>query len=296
MFRYRLLWQLPVGAFVVVLLLAAAHEYAVARGTHRTKDIAYLPAEGSDPGADRHILDVFAPDEQQAGLKPVVVFIHGGSWNSGNKNLYAFLGRRLARQGIVAVIINYRLSPTVEVPAMADDCARAVQWTTQHIAGYGGDPNRIFVMGHSAGGGLAALLATDATLFTRLGMTENPIKGAILDDPAGLDMFDYLTKMAYPGDEQYLIPFGRNPAVWRTVSAMYHLQKTAPPMLLYVGGRTYPGIAHSSQVFEQQLTALGIRHEYYVFPKKKHIPMVTQLFWTSNRIYADIRKLVDNKV
>jgi acetyl esterase/lipase len=220
------------------------------------------------------------------------MFIHGGSWNSGSKNLYSFIGRRLAKQGVVAVIINYRLAPTVQVPAMADDCARAAGWVVQHIADYGGDPNRLFVMGHSAGGGLAALLATDNSLLARRGLAHNPIRGAILDDPAGLDMYDYLQKMQYPGDEQYLVPFGREPAVWKDVSPMYHVGAGSPPFLLFVGGETYPSISSSSEKFRQRLRALGREPQFTVLPGKKHIPMVLQLYWQHNLIYRELLKLV----
>ncbi len=183
--------------------------------SHRTKNISYIPANSTvkaDP--ERHLLDVYAPNRKPKTPLPVVVFIHGGNWDSGSKNIYWFIGRRLAKQGraadaVVAVIINYRLAPNVLVPAMADDCARAVQWTSQHIGEYGGDPNRIYVMGHSAGGGLAALLATEDELFTKIGMAKNPVKGAILDDPAGINMYDYLLKMEYPDDKNTSFRLGK---------------------------------------------------------------------------------------
>ncbi|GAB3762257.1 alpha/beta hydrolase [Spirosoma pomorum] len=288
----RLAWQLPAMASLLVLLISLGNEYAIARPSKRIKDIAYVEPGAAGFDAERHRLDVYQPRKTSTTLRPVVVFIHGGSWNSGNKNIYTFIGRRLAKQGCVAVVINYRLAPTVRVPAMADDCATAVRWTKQHIADYGGDPERIFVMGHSAGAGLAALLAMDNALFTKLGLSENPVKGAILDDPAGLDMYDYLKKMEYPNDEQYLVPYGKDPAVWRAVSPLYYVHKGAPPMLLYVGERTYPSIKSSSEKFRQRLTENGIRHTFTIIPRKKHIGMVLQLFWKNNQIYQDILAFV----
>ncbi|GAB2563563.1 alpha/beta hydrolase [Spirosoma aerophilum] len=293
MFIFRLLWQIPCTLILVGAVLLFVNEYATARPSKRTKDISYVATNAPGVDAERHLLDVYTPRKASRSTPmPVVVFIHGGSWNSGNKNLYAFIGRRLAKQGVVAVIINYQLAPAVQVPAMADDCARAVQWTAQHIAEYGGDPNRIFVMGHSAGGGLAALLATDSQLFSQLGLTKNPVKGAILDDPAGLDMFDYLTKMEYPNDQQYLIPYGKDPAEWRSVSPIYSVSDATPPMLLYVGERTYPGIAGSSKRFHQRLLEHHVKHEYKILAGKKHIPMVTQLFWQHNIIYRELLPFV----
>jgi len=287
---FRLL-ALP-AVLVLVLVLLGANEYATARPSRRTANLAYVPATDPDFDTERHRLDVYAPRQKTAVGRPVVIFIHGGNWDSGNKNLYSFIGRRLAKQGVVAVIINYRLAPTVQVPAMADDCARATAWVVQHITEYGGDPQRVFVMGHSAGGGLAALLATDNSLFTRRGLAQNPVRGAILDDPAGLDMYDYLKKMQYGGDERYLVPFGKDPAGWKAVSALYYATAASPPFLLFIGGETYPSISHSSEKFRQKLRQLGREPQFTVLPGKKHVPMVLQLYWQHNVIYKELLKMV----
>jgi acetyl esterase/lipase len=292
MLLVRLIWLVPLTVILLIALLFVANEYAVANGSKRIKDISYT---NSDSASERHRLDVYVPRSLSSKSTPVVVFIHGGSWDSGSKNIYAFVGRRLANLGVVAVLVNYRLAPAVEVPDMVVDCAQALRWTTQHIAEYGGDPNQIFVMGHSAGAGLAALLAVDSHYFTQLGLSQNPIKGAILDDPAGLDMFDYLTRMEYPGDERYLIPFGEKPAIWRMVSALYHVDANCPPILLYTGEETYPSIIKSSRKFNQQLERLGIRHTLTVIAGKKHVGMALQLFWRHNIIYQDLSKFVGVK-
>lgn len=279
---------LALPALLVLLFLGVvANEFAVARPSRRTADVAYVPATESGFSSERHRLDVYAP-RQKATAQPVVVFIHGGNWDSGSKDIYTFIGRRLAKQGVVAVIINYRLAPQVQVPAMADDCARAVRWTHQHIAAYGGDPQRIFLMGHSAGGGLAALLATDDRYFSRLGLPQNPVRGVILNDPAGLDMYDYLLKKQYAGDTRYLTAFGREPAGWKAVSALYYLTPASPPFLTFVGGKTYPSIASSSEKFRQRLVQVGKQPQFSVLPGKKHIPMVLQLYWQHNIIYREL--------
>lgn len=281
-------WFARIG---LVLLIALVSHFAYA--SKRTKNIAYIPANSpvkSDP--ERHLLDVYAPNKTPKEGLPVVVFIHGGNWDSGSKNIYWFIGRRLAKQGVVAVIINYRLSPNVMVPAMADDCARAVQWTSQHISEYGGDPNRIFVMGHSAGGGLAALLATDDALFSKLGLPKNPVKGAILNDPAGINMYDYLLEMKYPDDRKYLVSFGKDPAVWKAMSPLFKVRAGLPPMLLYTGERTYPSIIAGTQAFRDKLQAAGVKHIYRELPRKKHVGMAKQLLWKRNIIYRDLLELI----
>jgi dipeptidyl aminopeptidase/acylaminoacyl peptidase len=98
--------------------------------------------------------------------------------------------------------------------------------------------------------------------------------------------------MAYPNDEQYLVPFGKDPAVWRATSPMYYVRKGIPPMLIYVGERTYPSIKNSSEKFRQQLIREGVQHTIMVMPGRKHVGMVLQLYWKNNRIYRDLLKFV----
>jgi len=272
-----------------------------------------VPASAPDFDNKRHRLDIYQPTKKTTQPRPVVLFIHGGSWDSGSKDdiLYKAIGRRLAKNGFVGVVISYRLSPQVQVPQQADDCARALAWTVANIKDYGGDPARIVLMGHSAGGGLAALLATGSdTLLAKHGLHGQTVKSTgdpegdywahprqqlvhavLLDDPAGLDMLDYLTKMQYPGDAQYLVPFSKDPAVWRQASALYHVRAGAPPYSIYIGGETYPSISSSGEKFRQRLTQLGQAPRYTILPGKKHVGMVTQLFWAGNQLYDELRRL-----
>ncbi|MGI4862533.1 MAG: alpha/beta hydrolase [Janthinobacterium lividum] len=291
---FRLLALLPLGLLLAVAVVLLATEWAVARASHRVPDIAYVPASAPDFDTNRHRLDVYQPKKEATVLRPVVLFIHGGSWNSGSKNdiLYKAIGRRLAKQGFVGVVISYRLAPQVLVPQQADDCARALAWTVAHIKEYGGDPARIVLMGHSAGGGLAALLATGSdTLLAKHGLPATAAHAVLLDDPAGLDMLDYLTKMQYDGDAQYLVPFSKDPAVWRQASALYHVRAGAPPYSMYIGGDTYPSISGSGAKFRDRLTQLGHPPKYTVLPGKKHVGMVTQLLWSNNELYQELHRL-----
>ena len=284
----------PVALLLAAIVVILATEYVVARPSHRTKDVAYVPASAPDFDKERHILDVYSPKKSAptAAGYPVVMFIHGGSWTSGSKNIYTFIGRRLAKQGVVAVVINYRLAPPVHVPEQAADCARALAWTVANIKQYGGDPARVFVMGHSAGGGLAALLATDDALLAANGLPQNPVRGAIMDDPAGLDMYSYLKEMKYEGDQKYLVPFGNDPAVWKAQSAIYKIRAGMPPFIFFIGGETYPSISGSSGRFRDRLKAIGQPAPYTIIPGRHHIPMVLQLYWQHNIIYQGVLKMV----
>jgi acetyl esterase/lipase len=126
-----------------------------------TRDLAY----GDGP---RQRLDVYKP--KGAGPAPVVVFFYGGSWDSGEKKNYAFVGKALARKGYLAVIPDYRLYPEVRYPEFLKDSARAVAWAHAHAAEYGGDPARLVLMGHSAGAYNAAMLTLDRRWLAEVGM------------------------------------------------------------------------------------------------------------------------------
>jgi acetyl esterase/lipase len=140
------------------------------RGYEAAENIAYATGEGRR-------LDIYSPrglDERA----PVVVFFHGGRWTQGSKDEYKFVGEALTTRGIVAVVVDYRKHPEVRMPGFMDDAARAVRWTRDNISQYGGDPGRLFVMGHSSGGHMAALLALDDRYLRAAGVRE-PLAGFI---------------------------------------------------------------------------------------------------------------------
>jgi acetyl esterase/lipase len=144
-------------------------------------------------------LDVYAP--HAARRAPVVVFFYGGSWKSGKRQWYRWVGEVLARHGVVAVIPDYRKYPQARLEGFMHDAADAVAWTHTHIAEFGGDSNTLFVMGHSAGAHLAALLATDASWLNAVGMHPAQLSGFIgmagpydflpLTNPDFIDMFGH---------------------------------------------------------------------------------------------------------
>ena len=156
---------------------------------------------GSD---ERQVLDIYAPDKP-AGLLPIVVFVHGGSWSSGNKNGYEFVGRALAAQGFLTLVANYRLHPEHPFPAFVEDAALTLDWATKHGADYGGDGHTIFAMGHSAGAYNLALAILDKHYLANLGTDVSAIKGIVtlagpfdflpLDGPITKDVFGQLNNL-----------------------------------------------------------------------------------------------------
>ncbi|WP_194778513.1 alpha/beta hydrolase [Pararhodonellum marinum] len=249
---------------------------------HRVKSIDYMEERQLDILPQKQ-LNIFSP-KRSSGKRDVLIFLHGGSWRSGNKDIYNFLGNRLARKGVVAVIIDYPLSPDYQVHDMALAAAQAVKWTKENIAGYGGDPKSIFVSGHSAGGHLAALISVRNIYFDSVGI-QNPIKGAVLIDAAGLDMHWFLQEMDYEPGTSYLQAFTDDPEVWKATSPIYFLDAHDPPLLIMMGGRTLPGIEKTTFRFLEAYREIEPNPEFHLQKRKKHVPMIAQFLYSPNKTY-----------
>lgn len=134
----------------------------------------------------RQKLDVYYP--RQAQRAPVMLFWYGGSWRQGDKDYYKFVGTSLAQRGFVAILPDYRLAPDHPFPAFVEDAASAVRWAHDHASDYGGDPERIYVSGHSAGGHNALMLALDPQYLHAVGLGPSSIAGVVsLAGPTGLE-------------------------------------------------------------------------------------------------------------
>ncbi|RMN08596.1 Esterase/lipase/thioesterase protein [Pseudomonas savastanoi pv. glycinea] len=182
-------------------------------------DHVYGVAYGQDP---RNTLDVYTPQTKPANA-PVVVFFYGGSWNTGSKANYAFVGEALAARGMVVVIADYRLYPQVRYPSFLEDSAKALAWAHKHAKTYGGDPDRLYVMGHSAGAYNAAMLALDPRWLTREGLSPSILSGWIgLAGP-----YDFLP--IENADVKPVFFFPDSPPDSQPIN---HVSSSAPPALL----------------------------------------------------------------
>lgn len=140
-------------------------------GVQVTRDVPY----GEGP---RHRLDIYRP-ASAGGNAPLVVFLYGGSWRTGDKGMYGFVAKPLASRGAVVVVPDYRLYPEVQFPAFLDDNARAVAWAAGHAAELGADGRRVFVVGHSAGAYNAAMLALDPRYLAAAGFDRARLSGVV---------------------------------------------------------------------------------------------------------------------
>lgn len=199
--------------------LGVLNTFVPASGHVRSEGIAY----GEGP---RQRLDVYVPAARSSGRRPVVVFFYGGRWQSGDRSEYAFAAQALTSRGFVVVVPDYRLYPEVVFPAFVEDGAAAVAWTRENVDSFGGDPSRVFLMGHSAGAHIALLLALDASYLRPSGADATPIAGAVgLAGP-----YDFLPFTS--ADVRALM--GPAPS-WPATQPIHHADGSDPPVLLMHG-------------------------------------------------------------
>ncbi|MEP7271320.1 MAG: alpha/beta hydrolase [Acidobacteriota bacterium] len=184
------------------------------------KDVDYVGAADYPEGRDK--LDLYLPEGRRNF--PVIVSIYGGALTTGEKSGHAFVGRRFAAAGIGTAVINYRLSPSVSHPAHVEDAAAAFAWVRKHIGEYGGDPESVFVIGHSAGAYLAALLALDKRYLGAHKLTPQAIRGVV-----PVSAFYYVERVA---PERPKTVWGIERSTWLEASPSRYVSKAAPPMLL----------------------------------------------------------------
>lgn len=262
------------------------------------------------PGHDRQILDVFAPAKAVSN-RPVVLFVHGGTWVSGDKNFfgaYRNIGRFLAREGVVAVLINYRLSPMVKHPEHVTDVARAFAWIQRNISKHGGDPDRIVLAGHSAGGHLVSLLASDETYLKKADLKLNEDARRSVRGVASLSgvyrvpgakeyaaMRDIVVESLLPRNSQKLatflrpvlrkagdavnpfhLAFGTDEEEQKKASPLTHVRRDMPPFLLYTAEWEVPGLRAMAHDFSAALRKAGNKVELHNLTDCEHADIMCQ--------------------
>ena len=240
-------------------LLVAVACVSEAQAQRVTRDIPYSTAH------ERQVLDLHAP----AGAKnlPVVFWIHGGGWQTGDKSMVALKPKAFTDAGFVFVSINHRLLPAVDMGDIIRDVASALGWVHKNIAAHGGDPARLLVMGHSSGGQLAALMCTDDRYAKAEGVSLTMIRGCV---PVDADTFDIpaIIEVAETRARVHHLPlptyghrqkFGNDPAKHRDFSTVTHVarNKGIPPFLiLHIAG--HPDTGAQARRLAAVLGAAGI--------------------------------------
>lgn len=232
-------------------------------------------------------LNIFTPKKTDKNY-PVLIFVHGGNWNTGNKKTYNLMGKNFARKNIIAVIPDYTLSPNADVDQMTKEIAAAIQFTKENVQKYHGNPQKVFVSGHSAGGQLVA----SAVMNPKYSVPENTVSGIILIDAAGIDMKNYLEKNPPTSESNYDVTWSQDPQKWKEASPIYFINRKTPPFLIYVGEKTYPSIKVANENFLEAL------HPFQpnvnpVFINKKHIPMIIQYFFPWSKRFDETLEFIN---
>jgi acetyl esterase/lipase len=224
-------------------------------------DVAYGPEA-------RQRLDVYVPLERRTP-GPVVVFFYGGSWTTGERATYRFVGEALASRGIAVVVADYRLSPQVKYPVFLQDSAHAMRWTFDHLGELGADPRQVFVMGHSAGAYNAAMLALDARWLAGAGLKPAQLAGWIgLAGP-----YDFLPI----GNRDVQVAFDW-PGTPADSQPMVHASASSPPALLLAArgdGTVNP--VRNTEALARRLQAAGVPVGLQVYDRVSHVTLVAAL-------------------
>ncbi len=230
-------WKLFTGLLPPLIVVGN-----MAQAQHLKADIPYV-----ENAQERQVLDVYTPERGANTRLPVMLWIHGGGWQVGDKKDVALKPKALTEKGYIFVSTNYRLLPSVEMSVLVRDVAKAVGWVSKNIAAHGGDPQRIFIGGHSAGAQLAALLCTDDRYLKEEGVSFRDLKGCV---PVDGDTYDVpkiimtaeLRQALYGGTMPtfgHRQKFGNDPEKHVDFSAVTHVakDKRIPPfLLLYFSG------------------------------------------------------------
>ena len=220
--------------------------------------------EGDPADAEKHKLDLYLPRDRKNF--PVLIFLHGGSWRTGDRSIYGALGDRFAREGIGVAIPSYRLMPGNPHPAQIEDVAAAFNWVFRNIAQRGGDPARIYLAGHSAGAHLAALLALDEKYLSKFDLPRSSIRGVIamsgIYDVGKLDTF--LVAGGDKGDRLDASPIA-------------HAHSGAPRFTITYCQWDYFGLPKQARDFTLTLKKNFVGAELLYVPGENHISEVISL-------------------
>jgi len=261
-----LLWIL----LITVVILCLWHKKSFSKDSDKYKvitDVAYAEI----PGFDKNLtsLDLYVP--KKGNNLPVMVFIHGGAWRTGDKSNHNKKAIKFAEEGYIFASINYRMSPGVTFPVYVQDVAKAIGWIYKNISTFGGNREQIFLIGHSAGAHLAALVSTDEKYLKEEGYKLDMLKGVVLLDGAGYDIpkVKKLNERLY--DRLYKPAFGEDSALLKDASPVYHVakDKAIPPFfIIYAGSREMSRM--ESELLGDKLKKSGVYVELYHAIDKNH--------------------------
>lgn len=273
-----LMIALAIANLVIFILLHDLPWLRLFRGLHDVETFRNVPYVGGSADL-KHRVDIFRPKGKKG--YPMVVFVHGGYWTSGDKEyylpftgLYANVGVALARRGIGVVVTNYRLAPAAKFEQIISDVATAVAWTKKTAADYDADPNALWLMGHSAGAHMVALLATDARWLKDVGVSPGDVSGFIAMS-AIYDLEDMAKKNDASFNETVVrTTFGPDAAALTAFSPIRHFRLGMPKMLMLTAEKDFPYLIAQEEAARRKLADLHASPDAYVIPGYTHMDMV----------------------
>ncbi len=244
------------------------------------KNIPYI-----DDTNPKHKLDVYIPKNKKNF--PLVHFVHGGYWMSGDKNYYAFatglygnIGTTLAKNGIGVVVQNYRLAPETQIQGQIDDVLSGIDWTVENMSQYGGDTHKIYLMGHSAGGHIVTLLGTNKDLLKS--KTLDSFVAGFIDLSGILDIPEMVQTHTDEFNQEISFPvFSAENEVQKKYSPTNYISSTLPHFLIIVGEHDFPLIKKQTA---ELIESLVQKPPYYILPGQSHIDIITQFGKTNDKI------------
>ena len=271
------------------LSLLAVNTPALFGAYRRDVDVHYGPL------AEQR-LDVYLPTKaptktstKVSALKlPVVIFLHGGGWNSGDKNQYRFVGASLAEQGWIGVAVNYRLYPAVKYPAFMDDAALAVKYVHEHAVEWGGDAQQIYLMGHSAGAHISTMLALDNEFLHKVGGDSHWLRGVIgIAGPYDFIpfTFDYMHDLFGPASN------------YAQSQPVNYARADAPPLLLLHGLTDTNVLPRNTIRLVAALQRQGGQVDVHYYDGVNHTDIIAALSIPARGrapVVADIKKFIDS--
>lgn len=295
--KSKILLILGISLMAVLLLFVAAKRKSYAQSNVEiTRNIQYAVRENVN--STLTALDIYAP--KNAKNAPVMIMIHGGGWRNGDKQNRGLNLNKVtffSENGFIYISINYRLSPAIQHPGHIEDVAEAVAWVHDNISKYGGDKNKIFVMGHSAGAHLAALVAVDERRLQKHKKDLSIIKGAILLDGAGYDIPTQMKGVSFFGGlmkDMYENAFTTDENVQKDASPYYHVGKgkNIPPFLIFTAGGRIASVNQSKKMVEAMSKA-GIQAETIDDSAKNHGTINSQFGVADEMITKKSKEFLD---
>lgn len=256
------------------------------------KDIKYIPNSNNF----FHTADLYIPQNKKD--YPMVIFVHGGNWNAQDKNyfglftgLYGNVGQALAKRGIGTLVINYRKTPEVNIEGMISDIVASINWVSENIKKYNGNPDKIFLSGHSAGGHLASLLAVN-TQLTQINNLNKKIKGLIALSPI-LDIknMETISRPDYNESVTYKT-FGRTDEELRKYSPTTYFDKNTLPIFIIIGQNDFVSVRNQSYSAKEVLPSLGIKSKFLEIPGLDHSGVILSVDKNGDKISDPVARFI----